>query len=380
MSIACVVGARPNFIKIAPLIAEMQRRGLSYRLIHTGQHYDCAMNDVFFEELEIPSPDVNLEIGSASQARQTGEALIKLEQELLDHRPDLVIVVGDVNSTLAGALAAAKLSIPVAHVEAGYRSYDRNMPEEINRVLVDQISEYLFAPTRDAVENLLAEGVSANRICHVGNIMAETLIRNMEKISARGKPQEIGLQPREYAVATIHRPENTDNKESLTNILAAFCKSPLPVIMPLHPRTKQAIKDYGLGNMLKGRFRTTEAMPYIDMLSLIQNARLVLTDSGGIQEEACIFNTPCLTIRNNTERIATVAIGANKLLHANLEDIVDGIKEVAETEEPCWGTPEKWDIQVSSRIFDNLEQIMLSKVNKDTEGHKNGHTLLSSSN
>lgn len=358
MSISIVVGARPNFIKIAPLIAEMQHRGLEFRLIHTGQHYDSELNDVFFDQLEIPSPDVNLEIGSASHARQTGEALIKLEQDFLDHKPDLVVVVGDVNSTLAGALAAAKLNIPVAHVEAGYRSFDRTMPEEINRVIVDHIGDYLFAPTHDAVENLLAEGVSADKIFYVGNIMAETLIRNMEKINKRGKPQEMALRPREYAIATLHRPENTNNIERLSNILAAFNESPLPVIMPLHPRTRQVINDYGLGNMFNERFRVTEPMPYIDMLSLIQNATIVLTDSGGIQEEACVLKVPCITIRDNTERVATISVGANRLISANRHEILKTMSDVIEDSPTRWNIPELWDSLVSQRVVDIIRDAL----------------------
>ncbi len=367
MLIDCVVGARPNFIKIAPLIRELQRRGLQFRLIHTGQHYDSEMNDVFFDQLEIPSPDINLEIGSTSHARQTGEALIKLEQDFAEHKPDLVIVVGDVNSTLSGALAATKLSIPVAHIEAGYRSFDRAMPEEINRTIVDHIADYLFAPTQDAVENLTAEGISSDKIYFVGNIMAETLIRNMEKISARGKSRDMDLRPQEYAVATVHRPENTDNVARLSNILSAFIESPLPVIMPLHPRTKQAIDDYGLGRMLGGNLRATEAMPYIDILSLVQNAGLVLTDSGGLQEEACILQVPCLTIRDNTERVATIGVGANRLVPADREEILGNISDVLEHRLAGWNTPELWDAGVSQRIVDILKVELDRKASKQQE-------------
>jgi UDP-N-acetylglucosamine 2-epimerase (non-hydrolysing) len=367
MLVACVVGARPNFIKIAPLLSEIKRRGLDFRLIHTGQHYDSELNDVFFDQLEIPSPDVNLEIGSASHARQTGEALIKLEQDFIDHKPDLVVVVGDVNSTLAGALAAAKLNIPVAHVEAGYRSFDRTMPEETNRVIVDHISDFLFAPTDDAVANLIAEGISADKIHHVGNIMAETLLRNMEKIGQRGKPREMGLKPREYAVATIHRPENTDNMITLSSILAGFGVSPLPIIMPLHPRTQQAIKDHGLGNMLNARFTIAEPMPYIDLLSLVQNARLVLTDSGGLQEEACILQVPCITIRENTERTVTVDIGANRLVPADKDRILEAMSDVIGHHSTGWNIPELWDTGVSQRTIDILIDVLARKARKRQE-------------
>lgn len=354
MRIACVVGARPNFIKIAPLISELKRRAIDYFLVHTGQHYDAVMNDRFFEDLDIPHPDVCLGVGSGTHGVQTGRALMGIEKQLMKYQPDLVVVVGDVNSTLAGALAAAKLNIPVAHVEAGYRSFDRSMPEEVNRVLVDHMAGFLFAPTQDAVENLTREGIDPSKIFYVGNIMTETLLRNMEKIKRRKKYAEFGLKPKEYAVATIHRPENTDNNRTLTAILESFSEAPLPVILPLHPRTEKQIGRYDLGSRPNGSLLATEAFSYIDMLSMLMNARLVLTDSGGVQEEACLLQVPCLTIRNNTERVVTVNVGANRLVSAEKKQILRAIDEKLDMESE-WAVPANWDNQVAKRILEVIE-------------------------
>jgi UDP-N-acetylglucosamine 2-epimerase len=362
MKIDCVVGARPNFIKISPLIAEMARRSLRCRLIHTGQHYDYDMNDKFFEELNIPSPDVNLGIGSNAHGRQTGQAMIALEEEFLKDRPDLVLVVGDVNSTLAGALAAVKLNIPVAHVEAGYRSFDRRMPEEINRVLVDHSAELLFAPTRDAVDNLIKEGIDHSKVHFVGNIMAETLLRNREKIRTRNKCDQFQVRPRGYAIATIHRPENVDDMNQLARIMGAFSEAPLPVILPLHPRTKKRMKEFGIQLDPRRNLTATESLSYLDMLNMISNAALVVTDSGGVQEEACLLQVPCLTIRSSTERIATIRAGANRLIATDGNSILASISElaqkVAENRIVPWQVPPKWDDQVSKRVMDSIETIM----------------------
>lgn len=355
MKIACIVGARPNFIKIAPLIAEMARRAIDYRLIHTGQHYDYEMNDKFFEELDIPVPDINLGVGSGTHAQQTGQALIRLEEELLKDRPDLVIVVGDVNSTLAGALAAAKLNIPVTHVEAGYRSFDRTMPEEINRVLVDHIAEFLFAPTEDAVENLINEGIDQSKIHFVGNIMAETLLRNLKKIKERKKYKEFGLKPKEYAIATIHRPENVDDAHRLREIIGAFSEAPLPVVLPLHPRTQKRINEFDLQSSLNRSLIATDPFSYLDMLSLLSDAFLALTDSGGVQEEACLLHVPCLTIRKNTERVTTVNLGANRLIKGERNSILSAINGLVENGVAPWMAPLNWDKQITKRILGILE-------------------------
>lgn len=356
MLIACVVGARPNFVKIAPLIAEMRRTKIDYRLIHTGQHYDPEVNDIFFKDLEIPPPDIYLGVGSGTHGKQTGLALIKLEEEFIRIRPDLVVVVGDVNSTLAGALAAAKLHILVAHVEAGYRSFDRRMPEEINRVLVDHVAQFLFASTQDAVENLRREGIHSKRIFHAGNIMVETLLRNFEKIKLREKHKEFGFEPKGYAVATIHRPENTDNINKLRGIISAFSNAPLPVVFSLHPRTERMFNEFGLGRASKGHLIVTKALSYLDMLSMLQNARLVLTDSGGIQEEACVLRVPCITIRESTERIATIAAGANRLAKAERWQILKAVTEIVENGVPSWVIPDRWDREVSKRIVRVLKR------------------------
>lgn len=361
MKICCVVGARPNFIKIAPLISELKREAIDYLLVHTGQHYDQIMNDRFFEDLNIPQPDAYLGIGSGTHGVQTGKALIGLEEELIRYQPDLVIVVGDVNSTLAGALAASKLNIPVAHLEAGYRSFDRNMPEEINRVLVDHIASFLFAPTQDAVENLTHEGIDSDKIFYVGNIMAETLLRNMKAIRRRHKHEEFGLEPKEYAVATIHRPENTDNVVRLTNIIKSFSKAPLPVVLPLHPRTKKQIARYELKSKLNGSLLATKAFSYIDMLSMALNARLIVTDSGGVQEEACLLQVPCLTIRNNTERVVTINLGANRLVSAEEEQILRAIDKKLDAD-LGWDVPENWDGQVAKRITEIIVDLTPSRI------------------
>lgn len=351
MKIACVVGARPNLMKIAPLVRTMRDAKVDYRLIHTGQHYDYDLDGAFFKELGIPTPDLNLGIGSSSHGRQTGEALIGLEKEFYKNQPDLVLVVGDVNSTLAAALAAAKLDIPVAHVEAGYRSLDRRMPEEINRVLVDHVSEFLFAPTQDAVDNLGREGIDKDKIHFVGNIMAETLFQNLGKIEIRKKHKEFGVECKRYIVATIHRPENVDDIERLREILSAFSEAPLPVIFPVHPRTGKQIESARLLAGVNGHLRLTGPCSYLEMMSLLSDAALVLTDSGGVQEEACLLKVPCLTLRNNTERTITITIGANRLIEVTKPSISRAIGESMASGCVKWPTPEKWDAQVAWRIL-----------------------------
>jgi UDP-N-acetylglucosamine 2-epimerase (non-hydrolysing) len=361
MSITCIVGARPNFVKAAPLLREFRRRGLTCRLVHTGQHYDAQMSDSFFDDLDLPQPDAFLAVGSGPHGSQTGTALIRIEQELLRQRPSLVVVLGDVNSTLAGALAASKLGIPVAHVEAGYRSFDRAMPEEINRVLVDHVSDLLFAPTPDAITNLSDEGISEDKIFYVGSIMAESLLYSIVQLDRRQTTAALDLLPRGYAVATIHRPENTDRADRLAGILEAFSEAPLPVLMPLHPRTLRSLEQSGLGRLVGGQLTIVDAQPYLDMLSLIRNAALVLTDSGGVQEEACVLQVPCLTIRENTERVATIAIGANRLVPAGRRDISDAINALLTSEKPSWDRPERWDKRVSARIADVIEASLTEK-------------------
>lgn len=354
MNVTCVVGARPNFVKIAPIIAELSARGISHRLVHTGQHYDFEMSASFFADLDLPKPDVDLGIGSGTHAVQTGTAMMGLERDFEASRPDVVMVVGDVNSTLAAALAAVKLHIPVAHVEAGYRSGDFSMPEEVNRLVTDQISQLLLAPTPDAVENLAKEGVEGEHVVFVGNIMAETLLRNLHQVKSRAKYAELGATAGEYALATIHRAENTDDECRLRAITEAFCLSPVPVVLPLHPRTKKRLEELKLMDDVCSRVKLTDPMPYLDLLNVMANAQMVLTDSGGVQEESCMLGVPCLTLRDNTERRLTVDIGANQLVKVDRVEILAAIERIRAGKYPRWSAPEKWDTEVSSRIADAL--------------------------
>lgn len=352
---ACVVGARPNFMKMAPLVAEMRRRGLDYLLIHTGQHYSPEMSQGFFEELEMPPPHVNLGVGSGAPAAQTAEIMKRIEPVLAEWRPDVVIVVGDVNSTLAGALVAAKLFIPVAHVEAGLRSYDRGMPEEINRVLTDAISSYLFVTEPSAVENLQREGVPLERIHRVGNVMIDTLLRFRSKAARSGILDQLALRPRGYGVVTLHRPSNVDDPGRLAGLLEVLCElaGELPVVFPVHPRTRQRLAT--LAAPASGVLMT-EPLGYLDFLRLMSDARLVLTDSGGIQEETTILQVPCLTLRENTERPVTIEQGTNRLVGVNPARILALAREVLAADPPRGRIPELWDGRAGVRILDVLER------------------------
>ncbi|RJQ56356.1 MAG: UDP-N-acetylglucosamine 2-epimerase (non-hydrolyzing) [Actinobacteria bacterium] len=339
---------------MAPIISELGRRGIPHRLVHTGQHYDFEMSESFFAELELPEPHVDLGIGSGTHAVQTGTAMMGLEREFEENRPDVVLVVGDVNSTLAAALAAVKLHVPVAHVEAGYRSGDFAMPEEVNRLVVDQISQLLLAPTPDAVENLAAEGVSGEHVVFVGNVMAETLLKNLHKVKSRAAYAGLGVVAGEYALATIHRPENTEDEARLRAIVEGLCLSSVPVVMPVHPRTRKRLEQLRLLDELCKRVTVADPMGYLDLLNVLANARLVLTDSGGVQEEACVLKVPCLTIRDNTERKLTVDIGANALVPADRREIIAAVERVKAGKYPAWQVPDRWDTEVSSRIVDAL--------------------------
>jgi UDP-N-acetylglucosamine 2-epimerase (non-hydrolysing) len=352
MNILTVVGARPNFVKIAPLVRELSRRGISYDLVHTGQHYDEALSKSFFDQLNIPSPSLYLGVGSGTHGVQTGKMMMKLEEVLMDGHYDLVLVVGDVNSTLAAALAAVKLHIPVAHIESGYRSFDMRMPEEINRVLVDRVSQILFAPTENAVLNLINEGITRNRIFLVGNIMIETLINNMDKIEAAELPDI----PEKYVVLTTHRAENTDDKEVLTEILAGVESCPLPVVFPIHPRTKEKLIAFGMweGLVSSKTVMPIEPLPYLPFQRLIKGARAVLTDSGGVQEEALIYHVPCVTLRNNTERMVTLQVGANTLVGTDSAKIRAALQQALDSNTHAWPIPAYWDDGVSRRIVDTI--------------------------
>ena len=354
--LVAVAGARPNFMKIAPLLRELHARpSFEPRLVHTGQHYDAAMSDRFFEELGIAAPDVNLEVKSGSHAEQTAEVLRRIEPVLIEVRPDAVVVVGDVNSTLAASLAAVKLRIPVAHVEAGLRSFDRSMPEEINRRLTDAISDWLFTTERAAAENLEREGIPAERVHFVGNVMIDTLLAHLER--ARGLPtlEQLGLRPGGFAVLTLHRPSNVDDPARLRSLFAVLeeIHRDLPVVFPVHPRTSASI-----ARLLGGkppRLQLCEPLGYLDFLRLMADARLVLTDSGGIQEETTALGVPCLTLRDNTERPVTVSQGTNTLVGSDPATIRAEVRKVFATGGKRGRIPELWDGRAAGRIIDVLE-------------------------
>lgn len=348
-----VVGARPNFMKTAPIMRAMQGR-FEQVLVHTGQHYDDNMSQVFFQDLGLPQPDIYLGVGSASHAVQTARIMIALEEIMLAQRPDLVMVVGDVNSTLAAALVCSKLRIPVAHVEAGLRSFDREMPEEINRLVVDQIADLLLTPSRDGDAQLAKEGIPPERVQFVGNVMIDSLAHALERARESSALADLGLEPGAFAVLTLHRPSNVDDPETLRGILAALTdiQQRIPIIFPIHPRTRGRIEAFGLGAMLEAapNLRLTEPLGYIDFLSLYSNARLVLTDSGGLQEETTYLGIPCLTLRFNTERPVTVSEGTNQLVGNDPETIRRAALDVLEGRGKAGRIPEYWDGRTSERI------------------------------
>jgi UDP-N-acetylglucosamine 2-epimerase (non-hydrolysing) len=360
-SILCVVGARPNFMKIAPIMAALGdfRPELAASLVHTGQHYDVAMNHQYFEALGIPKPDVNLEVGSGSHAAQTAEVMRRFEPVMDEKRPSAVLVVGDVNSTLACALVASKKGVPVIHVEAGLRSFDRTMPEEINRILTDQISDLLFITERSGEENLLREGIAASRIRFAGNVMIDTLRRNLDRavpvsqiLKDAGREAFLNGHDR-YAVITMHRPSNVDHVDTLLALLDTVLKisSKLPVIFPMHPRTKSMIEKFDLAKMLNvPGLLQLPPMGYLEMLGLMKDARVVLTDSGGIQEETTALGVPCITLRNNTERPITVDEGTNTVAGQDPAKILEIFDEIMESGGKAGRIPEYWDGQASIRI------------------------------
>jgi len=328
MKIVTIVGARPQFIKCAP-VSRALRNEHEEILIHTGQHYDANMSEVFFTELAIPAPDYNLGIGSGPQGEQTGRMLAAIEDVLIREEPDMVLVYGDTNSTLAGALAAVKMHIPVAHVEAGLRSFDRSMPEEINRIVTDHVSDLLFCPTQTAVDNLAAEGITKG-VHLTGDVMVDALLYNREIAEQSSTVlEDLGLSEGEYYVATVHRSSNTDSEENLRSIIGAFGEISGPVVFPAHPRTVKYLKEYGLYDHLPKNIRMTEPLPYLDMLHLMKHPRMILTDSGGVQKEAYILKVPCVTLRENTEWVETLVDGWNVLVGADRGKIVEMARRVA---------------------------------------------------
>ena len=314
MRIVCVVGTRPNFVKIVPILEEMKRHPVSFYpiLVHTGQHYDREMSGLFIEGLRLPMPDIHLGVGGGSLTQQMSRTMLALEPVLMKTKPDLVLVVGDVNSTLAAAMTAVRLRIPIAHVESGLRSFDREMPEEVNRVLTDAVSDYLFTPTPYANENLKREGISKERIYLVGDVMVDSLLMNRERALSSDMLFALGLSGKHYALLTLHRPSNVDNKNTLAGIGKALSEvaGRIPVVFPVHPRTRKMIKEFSLEESFKG-IELINPMGYLDFLSLEMNARFVLTDSGGIQGETTVLGIPCLTLRDTTERADTFSAQIN---------------------------------------------------------------------
>ena len=347
-TVAHVIGARPNFMKAAPVIAALRARGVAQLVIHTGQHYDAKMSDVFFRDLGLPEPDINLGVGSGTQAGQTAAIMVALERSFLERRPALAVVYGDVNSTVAAALVAAKIGLPMAHVEAGLRSFDDTMPEEINRRVTDLLSDLLFVTSPEGVDNLLVTGVPADRIHFVGNPMIDTLLANLDRFDAERMRLSMDL-PERYAVATMHRPANVDEPAQAARIAAMLqgIAALVPLVVPLHPRGRPTLEAAGLVG--SERLRIVEPLGYVDFLSLVRGAALVVTDSGGIQEETTVLGVPCLTVRPNTERPITITHGTNRLLEP--EAVVPVVRSVLADglEVPADGPP-LWDGHAGDRI------------------------------
>lgn len=360
MLVTHVVGARPNFMKAAPVIAALDRlEGVAQQLVHTGQHYDANMSRIFFEELGLPKPDVNLEVGSASHAVQTAEVMVRFEEVLSARRPDWVVVYGDVNSTVAATLVAVKLQIPVAHVEAGLRSFDRTMPEEINRVVTDGIADLLFTPSVDGNENLAREGVASGKIRFVGNVMIDTLVRLLP--SAEAVWPEISRRlsiPAQYGLLTLHRPSNVDEPAALRSILTVLndVSARVPLVFPMHPRTRQRITSLGL-DALTNRIVIVEPLGYIEFLALQRHAALVVTDSGGIQEETTYLGVPCITVRENTERPVTVAHGTNVLVGQDLDRLRTSVARALDGQSGKATVPPLWDGHAGERIAAILREL-----------------------
>ena len=363
MKLIAVAGARPNFMKIAPLVHELDNHcgSIQWKLVHTGQHYDEKMSDLFFRQLEIPEPDINLEVGSASHAIQTAEIMKRFERVVLEHEPDVVLVVGDVNSTIACGLVAVKLGVKLAHVEAGLRSFDRSMPEEVNRVLTDSISDLLFCTEQSGVDNLLREGIPQEKIFLVGNVMIDTLLKNKVKADDSNILNQLNLNGSDFAVVTLHRPSNVDDVIVFGRILDALevIQNDMPVVFSVHPRTRRNLSSTSLGERVDAMvgLRLLDPLGYLDFLKLMSSAKIVLTDSGGIQEEATILKVPCLTLRENTERPITVEVGSNRVVGTETGKIIEAYMQVRDDGLRESQIPPLWDGRAAERIVRILCQV-----------------------
>ena len=363
-----IAGARPNFMKIAPIIREIKKYpdSFRYQLIHTGQHYDASMSDVFFEELEIPEPDFHLNVGSRSHAEQTAKIMMAYEPICISEKPDMVLVVGDVNSTAACSLVAKKLNVEIIHVEAGLRSGDMQMPEEINRIVTDSITNYFFVTEKSGIDNLIAEGKPEENVFFVGHVMIDNLFYQVEKLKTLDESKlqistKVKEQYPEYGVITLHRPSNVDDEKTLVDIIGALTEvsKDLPLIFPIHPRTKGKLDMFGL--TLPDSIITTEPLPYMEFLNLFKDAKLVLTDSGGIQEETTALRVPCLTLRENTERPTTINEGTNVLVGVSPEKIISQAKIALSNEKAGDQRPELWDGKASERIITIIKKLLQTR-------------------
>ncbi|HTX19819.1 MAG TPA: UDP-N-acetylglucosamine 2-epimerase (non-hydrolyzing) [Bacteroidota bacterium] len=354
-NIITVVGARPNFMKAAPLHLAFRRYpSIQHRILHTGQHYDANMSKVFFKDLELPQPDIYLGVGSGSHAEQTAKVMVEFEKTVLAERPDLVIVVGDVNSTVACSLVCAKLGIPVAHVEAGLRSFDRTMPEEINRIVTDAVADLLFVSEGSGVKNLRREGIDSSKVFLVGNTMIDSLVRFRRKARRSTIRRDLGVSEKNYTLVTLHRPSNVDEQPVLSGLINALAETAAvqPVVFPVHPRTRKQLEEFSLFSRVRSTHQliVTDPLGYLDFLSLLESASLVVTDSGGIQEETTYLGVPCLTMRDNTERPVTVTQGTNRLLGHRYDLIAAELKKTLSGKKKRHDIPRYWDGRAASRI------------------------------
>jgi UDP-N-acetylglucosamine 2-epimerase (non-hydrolysing) len=362
--IISVVGARPNFMKVAPLHRSIQKYqdSIQHFIVHTGQHYDQAMSKVFFQDLELPNPNVYLGVGSGSHAQQTAKIMVEFEKVVEEQKPDLVVVVGDVNSTLACSLVAAKMGVRIAHVEAGLRSFDRTMPEEINRLTTDALSDFLFVSEPSGIANLRREGTSEDKMFFVGNVMIDSLIHYREKARRSEVPKTLGLKPQEYILVTLHRPSNVDHKLSLQRIIDVLrqLSQRITVVFPIHPRTRKMITQFDMDEAVRSihSLILTDPLGYLDFLSLMDSSTLLITDSGGIQEETTFLQIPCLTLRENTERPITVEVGTNQLCGKDIESVVSKSLDIMNGKAKQGRVPDLWDGKTGERIV----QIIFDKL------------------